>query len=329
MLNGKTFAITGTTGRLGCETAARLETLGADVLPLVLNGYPQHPKRIPWTAGRDPIIVSDGGDLKNIKSPDYVIHFHWLVDRTLPFLDQLQYELNCALYRITYFWDWLKDTGCHRFANISSTKVYSHLNSNPISAETDPRPLSPYGLAKIAAERFLDAYFFECNFSIVHLRLCSVASYGEHPSQILSQMFNSAYKKKSIRVNTGHTMNLLYIDDAVDLIINAALHADKLTYVLAPPSIAVDEIATRFEKISGKKLNAEYIDLTPGIVDPVFQSDIIRLDARWIRRTALDSMIRKIIDYNLADSPISADLKAKCHSNAVDRPAYHGDKAYG
>jgi nucleoside-diphosphate-sugar epimerase len=213
--------------------------------------------------------------------------------------------------------------------NISSIKVYSHLNSNPISAETEPRPMSPYGLAKLAAERFLDAYFYRCDFSLSHLRLCSVASYGEHPSQILSQLFDSAYKKKTIRINTGHTMNLLYIDHAVDLIINAALHTDKLTCVLAPPSIVVDEIATRFEKISGKKLNAEYIDLNPGIVDPVFQSDIIRFDARWIRRTSLDSMIRKIIDYNLSDSLISGGFKVKSHSNGVDRPAYHGDNAYG
>jgi len=329
MLNGKTFVITGTTGRLGCEMAARLEKLGADVQPLVLNGYPQQPKRVPWTARREPIIVEDSGDLKNIKSPDYVIHFHWLVDRTQSFLDQLQYELDCALYRIAYFWDWLKETGCHRFVNISSIKVYSHLNSNPISTETDPRPMSPYGLAKLAAERFLDAYFYRSDFSPVHLRLCSVASYGEHPSQILSQLFDSAYRKKSIRVNSGHTMNLLYIDHAVDLIINAALHTDKLTYVLAAPSIAVDEIAARFEKILGRKLKAEYIDLTPGIIDPLFQSDIDRLDAPWIRRTPLDSMIQKIVDLNLAESPISGDLKAKCHSNALDRPLYHGDKAYG
>jgi hypothetical protein len=124
-------------------------------------------------------------------------------------------------------------------------------------------------------------------------------------------------------------MNLLYIDHAVDLILDAALHTDKLTYVLAAPSISVDEIAARFEKISGKKLNAEYIDLNPGMIDPLFQSDIDRLDAPWIRRTSLDSMIQKIIDLNLAESSISGDLKVTCHSKGVDPPAYHGDKVYG
>jgi nucleoside-diphosphate-sugar epimerase len=327
MFRGKRFVITGSTGRLGCETAARLEELGAEILPIVLNGYPKQPKRVKWAALRDPLIIQKVGDLKDIKAPDYVINFHWLVDRKLSFTEQLQYELDYGVHRISYFWDWLKEVSCHRFVNISSTKVFSHLNANPISAETDPRPISPYGLAKLTAERFLEAYFYQSNFPVIHLRLCSVASYGEHPTQILSQLFYSAFENKAIKVNSSHTMNLLYIDEAVDLIINAALQADKLNYILATPSIAVDEIAARFEKISGKKLNAEHVDLIPGVTDPVFQSDIELLSASWIRKTALDSMIEKIIDRYLSNFAVSGDLEAKFHSNLTDHLAYHGDKA--
>jgi UDP-glucose 4-epimerase len=307
MLSGKRFAITGATGRLGCETTARLEELGADVIPIVLNGYPQKPKRVKWTAKSDPITIEDERGLKDIKSPDYVINFHWLVDRQLSFTDQLQYEIDSGISRIAYFWDWLKKVSCHRFVNISSIKVFGPLNANPISALTEPWPISPYGLAKVTAERFLDAYFYRSNFPVIQLRFCTVASYGEHPTHIMSQLFNSAFKSKAIKVNSRHTMNILYIDEAVDLIIKAALHADKSTYILATPSIAVDEIAARFENISGKKLNAEHVDLDPGLIDPVFQSDIELLNASWIRKTELDSMIEKIIDLNLSHFKASGD----------------------
>ena len=113
--------------------------------------------------------------------------------------------------------------------------------------------MTPYGLAKLTAERFLDAYFYSSNVPpVIHVRLCSVASSGEHPTQILSQLCQSAFENKAIKVNSGHSMNLLYIDEAVDLIINAALKANKFKYILTAPSIAVDQIAARFEKISGK-----------------------------------------------------------------------------
>ena len=326
MLNGKTFIITGSTGRLGCESTARLEDMGADVFPVVLNGYPQKPKRVKLAAKTEPIIIENTGDLKHIKAPDFVINFHWLVKRTLSYADQFQYELDHSLFRIVYFWEWIKEISCQRCVNISSTKVFSPLNANPISAETDPLPLSPYGLAKLTAERFLDAFFHPSDVALVHIRLCSVASYGEHPTQILSRLFHSAYKGKAIKINSGHSMNLLYIDEAVDLIINAALQANKSKYLLASPAIAIDEMAARFEKISGKKLNAEHIDLDPGVVDPVFQSEIELLHASWIRRTAFDSMIEKIIAQYLSAPTVSDDLEAKSNFNRIDHPANHGDK---
>jgi nucleoside-diphosphate-sugar epimerase len=118
-------------------------------------------------------------------------------------------------------------------------------------------------------------------------------------------------------------MNILYIDDAVDLIINAVLHADKSIYILATPPIAVYEIARRFEEISGKKINAELVDSDPKLTNPVFQSDIELLSASWIRKTDLDSMIDKIIDLNLFHSKVSGDLEAKFHFKQNDQLPYH------
>jgi UDP-glucose 4-epimerase len=314
MLSGKNFMITGATGRLGCETTTRLEELGANVTPIVLKGYPQKPKRVKWTAKSQPISILDERGLKDIKPPDYVINFHWLIDRKLSFTDQLQYELDRGVHRISYFWDWIKKASCVRFVNISSIKVFGPLNANPISAETEPRPISPYGLAKLTAERFLDAYFYQSNFIVIQLRLCTVASFGEHPTHIMSQLFHSAFKNKAIKVNIRHTMNILYIDEAVDLIINAALSADKSTYILTTPPIAVDEISARFEKISEKKLNAEYVDLDPGVIDPAFLSDLELLNASWVRKTELDSMIGKILDLNLSHFKASGEPESKLHT---------------
>jgi nucleoside-diphosphate-sugar epimerase len=318
MLSGKVFLITGATGRLGCETAARLENLGAAVLPIVFKGYPQQPRRVKWPACTNPIFIEEASELNNISAPDYVINFHWLVDRSLSYTSQLLFELDWGLHRISFFWEWLKKVSCKRLVNVSSTKVFSQLNDNPISSDTDPRPASPYGLAKLTAERFLDTFFASSKIAVIHARLCSVASYGEHPSHLMTRLFKSCYEEAPIKINTGHSMNIEYIDEAIDLLINAALRSDKSKYLLTTPSIVVDEIAFRFEKISGRKLHAEYTDLNPGTSEPIFNSDIESLRDDWIRFTTFEQIIRKIIQLNLNHGVVTDGFDLKLHASGSE-----------
>jgi nucleoside-diphosphate-sugar epimerase len=297
MLSGKTFLIIGSTGRLGTATVLRLEELGAKVIPLVLKGYPIKPKRVPWEAKTDPISVDNINDLKRLPIPDYAINFHWCVDRTLSFTEQIFYELGHNIRHIAFLWEWLADKPLQRFINISSIKIFSYLNQNPISADTEPKPVSPYGIAKITAERFLDSYFCNSEFSVNHLRLCSVASFGEHPSQLMTQFCISAFTNCPIRVNAEHISYIIYIDEVIDLIINAALTVSQWRYIIATPSISTEQIARKFEQISGRRLNAEFVDLASGCPDPIFVSDIKKLRAHWVRCTSLELMIDMIISH--------------------------------
>lgn len=296
MLSGRTFLITGATGRLGCETTARLEELGATVLPLVLNGYPSRPKRVEWKSKTDPIIISTDTDLKQLETPDYVINLHWKVNRTLQYTEQLLYEIEQNIHRLLFLWNSLDDKSLKRFINISSVKVFSHVNQNPISVETEPRPASPYGIAKLAAEKFFDAHFQGSNFPVTHLYLCSVASCGEHPSHLMSQLYSSAFEKHRISINKGHTAHIIYVEEAVDLIINAALIAEELRYIITPSGMKAEQIASQFQQICGLEINAEYIDIEPGVTDPVFVSDIEKLRADWTRCTSLEGMIKRILE---------------------------------
>jgi len=296
MLSGKTFLITGATGRLGCEMVLRLENLGATVQPLVLPGYPLEPKRIAWEARSKLIPVYDKKDLDALMEPDYVVNFHWRVNRTLSCTDQLLFEIANNIHRLAYLWEWLADKSINRLVNISSIKVFSHLNNNPISPETEPRPLSPYGIAKLTAEHFFDACFVQSGWPVVHLRLCSVASPGEHPSHLMSRLYASAFEDQKIVLNTGHTCTIIYIDEIVDLIINAALSANFPRYIITTEPMTTDRIASKFEKITGKKVKADYRDLQPGISDQLFVSNKEKLHSYWTRSTPLASMIKNYID---------------------------------
>jgi hypothetical protein len=134
---------------------------------------------------------------------------------------------------------------------------------------------------------------------VINLRLGSVSSYGEVPTQLLTQLFNSLFNKKKIIVNKGHVSNILYIDEVIDLIINSVLLDNQENYLVVGKPYLNEYISQRFETIAKGKLDAEYVDLNPGIEDPIFISDINKLHSNWTRSYSLDSMIEMIIKLNL------------------------------
>lgn len=221
------------------------------------------------------------------------------MDRSKSFTDQLIYEINSNIYKQVFFWEWLKEIQPNKFINISTTKIFSELNQNPVSSSTIPKPLSPYGIAKVTAEKYFNALFNKSPTKVINLRLGSVSSSGEVPSQLLTQLFNSIFNKKKIIINKGHISNILYINEAIDLIISSALVGDEENYLVVAEGNLNEYISYRFEKIAKGKLNAEYKDLNPGTEDPIFISDISKLQSDWTRSYSLDSLIEQIIMSNL------------------------------
>ena len=209
----------------------------------------------------------------------------------------------------------MKKVQPQKFINISTIRIFSELNQNPISSSSVPRPLTPYGISKVTAENYFNALFHKSATKVTNIRLGSVSSYGEVPTQLFSQLFNSTFKKKKITINKGHISNVLYIDEAIDLIISSVLGGEKDNYLIVGEANLNENISRRFEEISERKLNAEFIDLNPGEIDPVFISDRDKLKAEWTRSYSLDSMIKLIIKTHLKNS---ADLDTMVQRNSFN-----------
>lgn len=201
----------------------------------------------------------------------------------------------------------MKEKKPKKFINISTIKIFSELNQSPVSSSSNPIPLTPYGISKIAAENYFRTLFHKSSTQVINLRLGSISAFGEVPTQLLSQLFNSAFNNKRITVNKGHISNILFIDETIDLIINSALIGDNDFLVIGDGQLN-EFISQKFEEISKRKLNADFIDLNPGIIDPIFISDKDKLKSSWTRSFSLDSMIKMIIKSNLENSS-TIDIK--------------------
>ena len=295
MLKGRLILVTGATGRLGTEICRRIEELGADVLPVIFGGYPDRSRRMNWQARTMPTRLMTPDDAEGIPGPDHVINCHWEVDRGLSFAGQLALEIDKNVRAPEFLWDRLARCGLRSFVNISSIRIFGPLSPQPISSTTPPRPDSPYGIAKVAAESYFDARFRASGVPVAHMRLCSLMAAGGHPTQLTSQILAGLAEGRKIRINRGHQTHLLHIDEAADIILQAAVEGRNGRFNIVAEGIANEAVAGLFARISGRELRAELTDLQPGMPDPVFVPEAAGFAAAWIRRMPIEDAIRKTL----------------------------------
>lgn len=84
------------------------------------------------------------------------------------------------------------------------------------------------------------------------------------------------------------------------MIIQAAIVAEAGCYIAAGDSVPIDDVAALVEEITGTKLDAEYVDLAPGLRDPLFETDNDLLRAKWTQITSLEADIRKVVEMKRA-----------------------------
>ncbi|NNC92033.1 MAG: hypothetical protein HKN80_06040, partial [Acidimicrobiia bacterium] len=94
----------------------------------------------------------------------------------------------------------------------------------------------------------------------------------------------------------GHATCGLFLHEAVDLLIQAAAAAPSGPILLTGPAVANEETARVFEEVAGRPLTIEFVDLAPGMADPVYRSDVEQFSTEWTRHVDLPTAVQLIID---------------------------------
>lgn len=290
--------VTGATGRIGRDVATRLEHLGVTPVPLVLPGFPTTPKRVPWTAAAPPVPVNGPAELDALPTPVAVIHCHWLGDRSLGFAQQLALEVRENIEQLAFLWDRLRELGVAQVANLSTVRVFSHLNGASVDATTEPRPASPYGIAKLAGEHFLDAHFTGTATKVTHLRLATVVCHGGHPSQIASRLCAAAFHGEPVRILTGRPFQPVFIGDVVERLIAAALSGPAGRQTVAAPPLDTGDFARRFAQAAATPLPINYDTSPLAHPDP-----LVEINPADLPPTSLDEMLAALLTGHRAECP--------------------------
>lgn len=307
--------ITGVSGFIGQHLASALAEIGHKVFGAQEPGKPMKFSDLYTTVAMDlrhKHSVEDGVQFVN---PDVVIHLGAKTEVAFSFEDYEDFG------RVNYGGTVLLAEACrHSASNLkqfilaSSMETYGHhdAENGPFTEDTPQRPMAPYSVAKLAAEKYMHymAYAYDLPFTILRQTNC----YGRTNTsffvmeRIITQMLAGD------RVELGEpdpVRNFLYIQDLVDLYLTILDNPAAIgeTFVTGPANgLTIRHLVQKCANVLEWKGNVVWhtIPVRPGEIhylnsDPakarrvlgwepvVSLEDGIALTARAWRRKTLDN----------------------------------------
>lgn len=124
--------------------------------------------------------------------------------------------------------------GVRRFVYASSSSVYG-AGTDALRARGEPRPTSPYGVTKLAAEALIGSYSYSYGLPAVSLRYFSVYGPRQRPDMAAHRFIESLLDSRPLTVfgDGSQVRDYSYVGDVVDATIRA-LSADL------PPGAVLD-----------------------------------------------------------------------------------------
>jgi UDP-glucose 4-epimerase len=118
-----------------------------------------------------------------------------------------------------------------RFVFASSSSVYGDAPDLPTRETTLPRPVSPYGVTKLAAEHLCGVYGRDFGVPTVSLRYFTVYGPGQRPDMAFHKFISAALAGHAITLHGDgeQTRDFTYIDDIVDATMAAGLGPRDIT----------------------------------------------------------------------------------------------------
>lgn len=156
-----------------------------------------------------------------------------------------------------------------RFIYASSSSVYGETGKLPMQETDLPRPMSPYGVTKLAAEHLCNLYHQNFGVGVVSLRYFTVYGPGQRPDMAFNRFIRAIKDNREIVVyGTGEqTRDFTYIDDIVAANIAAATAEGVLGRVYnigGGTRITVNGVLEMLQKLSGKDIRIKHEPVQAG-----------------------------------------------------------------
>jgi UDP-glucose 4-epimerase len=121
-----------------------------------------------------------------------------------------------------------RDSGCQRVVAASSSAVYGEQPTVPLHEEMVCRPISPYGVSKLAGERYLHAFHASYGLPTVALRLFNVFGPRQNPlaeyAAVVPRFVERTLAREPVTIfgDGEQSRDFVYVGDVVQACLLAA-----------------------------------------------------------------------------------------------------------
>jgi len=173
-----------------------------------------------------------------------------------------------------------KDCSIKKFVYASSSSVYGSNSTLPMGEHQLPKPFSPYGVTKLAAENLCSLYHENYNVPVIALRYFTVYGPRQRPDMAISNFIRSIAAGKAISVfgDGSQKRDFTHVDDIVRVNLLAAeseLDGEVFNVGMGQPARLIDVI-NEIERMMGKKACLEFTGAQRGDVKDTF-ADISKI----------------------------------------------------
>ena len=305
--------VTGAAGFIGSHLAERLVADGADVIGIdcLTDYYSPDRKRanLSGLAGsarfrlvEEDILRADLHDL--VRGVDVVFHQAGQPGTRLSWSEHFRMYVDRNILATQRLLEACRGTDIQRLVNASSSSVYG--TSYPCRETTLPRPFSPYGVTKLAAEQLCDLYAVNWGLPVVSLRYFTVYGPRQRPDMGMNIFLDAALRDAPIRVfGTGsHIRDFTYVADVVEANCAAAdadIATPTMLNVSGGSSVSVADLLALIARLVGHRLRVEHLPEQPGDVRRTGGStERAQALISWKPQTSLEEGVRQQLDWQSA-----------------------------
>jgi UDP-glucose 4-epimerase len=227
MKGKQNILVTGGAGFIGSCLTSRLIEEGYNVV-VIDNLSTGFESNIPQEAEFLKLDISKEDFLNKLPRIrfDYVFHLAAQSSGEISFEDPA-YDVKTNVMGTLLLLNWAMEKRVKRFIYASSMSIYGDDQDLPVKETALPRPLSFYGVGKLASEKYVDI-FIKKGFPVISLRLFNVYGPGQNMENLKQGMVSiyMAYIAKDepilVKGSKDRFRDFIYIDDVVDAFIRTA-----------------------------------------------------------------------------------------------------------
>lgn len=165
--------------------------------------------------------------------------------------------------------EWARLIEPERFIYASSSSVYGDTGKLPMHEDDLPRPLSPYGVTKLAAEHLCNLYHQNFGLPAVSLRYFTVYGPGQRPDMAFHRFIKAILAGNELTIyGTGEqTRDFTYIHDIVEANLAAAKTeqiAGRVYNLGGGSRISVNGVLGVLGRLCGREVRVNYEPIQAG-----------------------------------------------------------------